>query len=73
MKFGMAPKQCGIHSKPQPLLQKTYFFYVSKTLVVYIGVSQRTHALAKVRKPLPTNVGRGSLLSFISKNRFLLI
>ena len=31
--FGTAPKGCEIHFKPQPLLQKTCFFYVSETLV----------------------------------------
>ena len=33
MGFGMAPRQCEICSKPQPLLQKTCLSYASKTLV----------------------------------------
>ena len=31
MGFGMAPKRCGIHSKPQPLLQKTCLSYAYET------------------------------------------
>ena len=39
-----APKRCEIHSKPQPLLQKTCIFHTSKTLAVYAVVCLRTHA-----------------------------
>ena len=38
MKFGMAPRRCGVHSKPQPLLHKTCIFYASETLAVYEGM-----------------------------------
>ena len=38
MGFGMAPKRCGIHSKPQALLQKTCFSYASEILAVYVGM-----------------------------------
>ena len=36
MGFGMAPRQCEICSKPQPLLQKTCLSYASKR-PTYIG------------------------------------
>ena len=61
MGFGMTPTQCGIHSKSQPLLQKNFLFYVSKTLAAYIGVLLHTHALAHVCRLLPMYVGRGPL------------
>ena len=32
MGFRMAPRQCEIHSKPQPLLQETCFSYAFETL-----------------------------------------
>ena len=70
MGFGMAPKRCGIHSKPHSLLQKTCIFYVFETLVAYIGVCLHMHALALVHRPLPIYVDEGPLWSFISKNRF---
>ena len=54
MRFGMVPIRCGIHSKPQPLLQKTFLFHASKTLVVYTRICLRMHALVHVHKPLPT-------------------
>ena len=38
MGFGIAPRRCGIHSKPQLLLQKTFFFHASETLVAYTGM-----------------------------------
>ena len=44
MGFGMAPKGCGIHSKPQPLLQKTCLLHASKTLAMYAGYGPRTWA-----------------------------
>ena len=55
--FGMAHRRCEIDFKPQPLLQKTCLFYVSKTLVAYVGVCLRMHALAHVYRLLPTFVG----------------
>ena len=63
MGFGMAPRQCGICSKPQPLLQKTCLFYASETLA-YIRMCLRTHALACVHRPQLTYVGQGPLWSF---------
>ena len=57
MGFRVAPKRYKIHSKPQPLLQKTCFSYASKTLVVYVGMCLRMHALACVHKPQRTYVG----------------
>ena len=50
MGFGMVHRQCEIHSKPQPLLQKTCISYTSETLAMYVGMCLRTHALAYVRK-----------------------
>ena len=35
MGFGTTPRRCGIHSKPQPLLQKTRLFHASETLAMY--------------------------------------
>ena len=64
MGFGMVPKWYEIHSKSKPLLQKTYIFYVSKTLVAYAGVFLFMHALAHVHRMLPMYVGRGPLWSF---------
>ena len=49
--FGAAPKQCGIHSKPQPLLQKTFISYASETLAGCVGSCLRTHAVAHIRRP----------------------
>ena len=54
MGFGIVPRQCGIRSKPQPLLQKTCLSYAFKTLAAYTGMCLRTQALAHIRKPLPT-------------------
>ena len=50
MGFGMAPRQCGIHSKPQPLLAllKTCLSYTSETLAAYIRMCLRKYALARV-------------------------
>ena len=71
MGFGTTPRRCGIHSKPQPLLQKTRLFHASETLAMYAKMCFCTHALVHVRKLLPTYMGRWPLWSFISKNRFL--
>ena len=51
MGFGTTRRRCRIHSKPQPLLQKTCFFHAFETLVAYVGVCLCTHALAHVREP----------------------
>jgi len=71
MEFGMAPRRCKIHSKPQPLLQKTCFFYffiffnfwnlnwIRSSVPAYAYFGSRTHALAHVRRLLPMYVGRG--------------
>ena len=64
MGFGMAPKQCGVHSKPLLLLQKTCISYASETLAVYVEMCLHTHALAYVHRPRPTYTGRGPLWSF---------
>ena len=37
MGFGMTPRRCGIHSKPQPLLQKICLSYASEILAAYVG------------------------------------
>ena len=66
MGFGMAPRQCEIHSKPQLLLQKTCLSYAFETLVAYVGMCLRKPALASVQ-------AEGHFSHFISKNIFLLI
>ena len=74
MGFGMAPRQCGIHSKPQSLLQKTYLSYAFEALAAYARMCLRTYALACIRKPRLTYTCQGPLWSFnFSKNRFFLI
>ena len=50
MGFGMAPKQCEIYSKPQPLLKKSFLSYTSKTQAVYAGMCLHTRALARVHR-----------------------
>ena len=47
MGFGMAPRRCEIRSKPQPLLQKPFLSYASPCM----------HALARIRRLLPTYAG----------------
>ena len=42
--FGMAPRRCGIHSKSQSLMQKTYFSGASETLLACTDSCLRTHA-----------------------------
>ena len=56
MGFGTAPRRCGIHSQPQPLLQKLCLSYASKILAAYVGMCLHMHALAHVRRPQPTYV-----------------
>ena len=54
MGFGTAPRRYMIHSKPQPLLQKTYLFHASKTLVA--SMIALVQAAAYVRRPRVTLV-----------------
>ena len=56
MGFRAAPKRCGIHSKPQSLLQKTCLSYVSESLAVYTRMCLRMQALAHVCRPMATLV-----------------
>ena len=51
MGFGTTPRQCKIHSKPQPLLQKTCISYAFETLAMYGRMCLRTHALACIHRP----------------------
>ena len=37
--LGMASRQCGIHSKSQPLLQKICLFHAFEMLAAYVGTS----------------------------------
>ena len=48
--FGTASKQCGIRSKPQPLLQKNRLSYTFETLAAYTGTCLRMHTLARICK-----------------------
>ena len=74
MGFGTAPRQCGIRSKPQPLLQKTCLSYAFETLATYAKMCLRMHALTCVHRPRLTYASRGPLWLFnFSKNRFFLI
>ena len=50
MGFGTTPRRCGIHSKPQPLLQKTCLSYASEIIAAYTRLCLRMHALARVRR-----------------------
>ena len=58
---GTAPKRCGIHSKPQPLLQKTCLSYAFKTLAAYTTMCLCTHALARIRSLRLTYASRWTL------------
>ena len=51
MGFRMAPRQFKIHSKLQPLFQKTCLSYASKTLATYARLCLRTHALDHICRP----------------------
>ena len=64
MGLGMALRRCGIHSKTQPLLQKTCISYAFKTLAAYAGMCMCMLALARIRKPRPTYASRGPLWLF---------
>ena len=50
MGFGMAPRRSGIHSKPQPLLQKTCLSYASETLAAYTCFSLRMQTATHIRR-----------------------
>ena len=67
MGFGIAPRRCGIHSKPQLLLQKACLSYTSETLVTYACFSSRTQAVTHVHRP------RATLVILFPKIDFLLI
>ena len=58
----MAPKQCGIHSKPLPLLQKTCLSYAYETLATYDGTCLRIHAL----DALPVDAGRDPCMQVVT-------
>ena len=80
IRFETATRRYEIHSKLQPLLQKTCLFYVSETLTAFEGVCLHTHALAHICMLWPTYAGYCPRMSvkdhfghFISKNIFLLI
>jgi len=64
MGFVTAPRRCGIHSKPQSLLQKTCLLYASETLATYAKMCLCTHALTCVHKPQLTYVIWWPLWSF---------
>ena len=64
MGFGTVPRQCEIHSKPQPLLQKTCLSYAFKTLAAYTTMCLCTHALARIRSLRLTYASRWTLQSF---------
>ena len=49
MGFGVAPRRCEIHFKPQPLLQKICLSYASETLAMYAGMCLHTQVLAHIR------------------------
>ena len=80
MGFGVAPRRCGIHSKPQPLLQKTYLSYAFKTLATCTRSCLRAQDRACVHMQWLTYVGydphtqaEGYFGQFISKKRVFLI
>ena len=62
--FETAPRRYRIHSKLQPLLQKTCLSYTFETLATYVRMYLRTHTLACVCRPRPMYAGRGPLWSF---------
>ena len=69
MGFKAASRRCGIHSKSQPLLQKTYISYASKTLAMYEGMCLRMQALAHICRPRATSVILFSKIYFRSFKR----
>ena len=71
MEFGTASIQCGICSKPQPLLQKTYFSYASETLATCVGSCLHPHALALVLRPRVTLVNLFPKIDFFSLKGFV--
>ena len=54
--LGIAPIRCGIHSKPQRLLQKNCLFHAFKTLVAYARLCLLTQVDAHVCGPRATSV-----------------
>ena len=63
----MAPRWCEIHSKPQSLIQKNCFFYVSETLATYADLCLHTRACGLYPQTM------GFLWPSFFKNRFFLI
>ena len=70
MGFEAAPRRCGIHSKPQPLLQKICLFHVFETLVTYAEMCLCTHALVYVCKPAHVRRPRTTLSFYFQKQIF---
>ena len=64
--FGSTFRRCGIHSKPQLLLQKTCISYASEILAAYTGMCLCTHVLAHVCGPKATLVILFSKIDFCS-------
>ena len=56
MGFGIASRRCGIHFKPQLLLQKICLSYVSEALASYACFGSHMQAVTHVRKPRATLV-----------------
>ena len=75
MGFGKALRQCGIHSKPQPLLQKTCLSYASETVCirknvpVYVCFSSCMQATIHVHRPRATLVILFPKIDFCSFKR----
>ena len=69
MGFRTALRRCKIHSKPQPLLQKTCLSYASETLAAYAGMCMHTQALAHIRRPRATLVILFPQIDFCSFKR----
>ena len=70
MRFGIAPRKCRIHSKPQSLLQKTCLSYTSKTQAMYTPAyacfGPCTQAAAHIRGKMATLVILFSKIDFCS-------
>ena len=69
IRFGTAPRRCGIHSKPQPLLQKTCISYASETLATYARMFMRTQAATHIYRPMTTLVILFPKIDFLSFKR----
>ena len=70
MGFETTPRRCEIHSKSQPLLQKTCIFYIFEILTWYTGVCLRTHALAYVCRPTHVRKPRATMVIYFQKQIF---